>query len=81
MMLALSDVSAYQSAWRLSAADFLSLADVDDSGSISTADLQSLQVLLRSPQAVPEPSTIVSAAIGMGLMISWLARRTSFRAL
>jgi len=80
MMLALSDVSAYQSSWRLSAADFLSLADVYDSGSISTADLQSLQVLLRSPQAVPEPSTIVSAAIGMGLMISWLARRTSFRA-
>ena len=80
MMLALSDVSAYESAWRLSAADFLSLADVNQSGSVSTADLQSLQVLLRSPQAVPEPSTVVLAAIGTGLMVGWLARRKSFRA-
>ena len=75
MMLALSDVSAYRSAWGLSAADFLSLADVDQSGTVSTADLQSLQAMLRAPQAVPEPSTIVLAAIGMGLMILWLARR------
>jgi hypothetical protein len=80
MMLALSDVSAYQSAWRLSAADFLSIADVDQSGSVSTADLQSLQVMLRSPQAVPEPSTVVFMAIGMELlMISWLARRKFVR--
>jgi hypothetical protein len=79
MMLALSDVSAYQSAWRLSAADFLSLADVDQSGSVSTADLQSLQVMLRSPQAVPEPSSVVLTAIGMGLMIGWLARRKFVR--
>jgi PEP-CTERM motif len=80
MMLALSDVSAYESAWRLSPADFLSLADVDQSGSVNTTDLQSLQTLLRAPQAVPEPSTVVFAAIGMGLIMSWMARRKSFRA-
>jgi hypothetical protein len=75
MMLALSDVSAYRSAWGLSAADFLSLADIDQSGSVSTADLQSLQAMLLAPQAVPEPSTVVLAASGTGLMIGWLARR------
>jgi PEP-CTERM motif len=80
MMLALSDVSAYESAWRLSPADFLSLADVDQSGAVSTADLQSLQTLLRAPQAVPEPGTLAIAAIGMGSMICWLARRKFFRA-
>ena len=80
MMLALSDVSAYESAWRLRPADFLSLADVDQSGSVSTADLQSLQNLLCAPQAVPEPSAVAIAAIGMGSMICWLARRKFFRA-
>ena len=56
MMLALSDVSAYESAWRMTAADFVSLADVDRSGFVSTADLQSLQTMLRTPQSVPEPA-------------------------
>jgi hypothetical protein len=76
MMLALSDVSTYESAWRMSAADFVSLADVDRSGSVNTADLQSLQTMLRSPQSVPEPSAVLLTAIGMGsLLISWRARR------
>src|SRR5262249_25257863 len=80
MMLALSDVSAYESAWKMSAADFVGLADVDQSGSVSTADLQSLQTMLRSPQSVPEPNGALLSAIGMGsLLMSWLARRGFYR--
>jgi hypothetical protein len=80
MKLALSDVSAYESAWRMTAADFVSLADVDRSGSVNTADLQSLQAMLRSPQSVPEPSAVLLTAIGMqSLLISWLARRKFYR--
>src|SRR4029078_11994537 len=80
MMLWLSDVSAYESAWRMSASNFVALADVDGSGTVSTSDLQSLQTMLRSPQPVPEPNGALLTAIGMGsLLMHWLAGRRFYR--
>ena len=73
MLGALVNLSAYQTSLDLSDADVSAIADVDQNGVVTNADLQALLDLLKSggggTSSVPEPSAGVLACIGM----IWLA--------
>jgi hypothetical protein len=77
-MLALSDLHNYQSARKLSDDDLLALCDVDQSRTITNADLQSLLSDLAegggSMQAVPEPSSISLLFLAVVFCSSYFSR-------
>src|SRR4029079_6880415 len=81
---ALTDFAAYKTSRGMSTDDFLNVADVDLSGFVSNADLQSLIGILLSgggsgaqTPAVPEPETMVLIVMGAlpGLMLIRKLRR------
>ena len=80
MLAALSDLNAYETSHNLSAANLISIGDLDHSGAVTNADLQGLLDLLKSGggsvAAVPEPTTLALFApvLVIGLTIR-LARR------
>jgi hypothetical protein len=73
MLRALTDLNAYQTANNLSESELLAIADVNQDGKITNADLQAMLDLLKNggggTSSVPEPSAGVLACMGM----IWLA--------
>jgi Dockerin type I domain/PEP-CTERM motif len=69
MEAAFANPSAWESTYNVTADTFNSVADVNGSGVINNAQIQSLLNLLKSgggsTTVVPEPSTIVLAAAGL----------------
>lgn len=73
MMTAVSDLSGYQSKNKLTTPQLLTIGDLDNSGSITNADIQSLISLLAnnarsgggSLTAVPEPTSCILASIAL----------------
>ncbi|HTQ39407.1 MAG TPA: rhamnogalacturonan lyase B N-terminal domain-containing protein [Pirellulales bacterium] len=76
LMRALSDLTAYQTNNHLSDDDLLAIADVNGDGSVTNADLQALQTLLRSGSSggsgnlteagVPASSTSAASSVASG---------------
>ena len=78
MLTALTDLKAYQTAKGLTAANLLTVADVNKSGAVTNADAQALLTLLKngggSLNAVPEPATALLGCAGIVLVC--LSRRS-----
>ena len=72
MLSAMTDLYSYQTAHNLSGTELLAIGDLDRSGAITNADIQSLLSFLASgsqtPQSVPEPSSILLGIIATGLI-------------
>jgi Dockerin type I domain len=72
MLTALIDLKAYQTAKGLTAANLLTVADVNKSGTVTNADVQALLTTLKggggSLSAVPEPATAVLGCVGILLV-------------
>ena len=89
MLAALSDLNAFKTSHNFSDADLLAIGDVDQSGTTTNADLQSLLNLLKSGggsvTSVPEPTswvTIACALASTGLCAAALGtRRTVYNAI
>ncbi len=82
MLAALVDLNAYKTANRLSDVDLLAIGDIDGSGTLTNADLNTLIGLLRSGggsvTAVPEPASCVPMALALpGLAFAVVRRRGS----
>ena len=72
MLSALTDLNAYRSARSLSSGQLVVIGDFDDSDSVTNRDIQGLLNLLAnsgsgSMTAVPEPTTIVLALLGLSI--------------
>jgi hypothetical protein len=72
LLIALADPAGYEAAHGLSAADFVSIGDVDGDGSVTIGDMAALQRLLvgngvgaGSVSATPEPTAWVLVVIGV----------------
>jgi Dockerin type I domain len=78
MLTALTDLKAYQTAKSLTAANLLTVADVNKSGTVTNADAQALLTLLKSGggslSAVPEPATAWLGCVGIAVV--YLSRRS-----
>src|SRR5262249_48341978 len=73
MMAALADLSSYESTYGLSDSQLLTIADLNGDSHVTNADIQGLINLLATSDsvAVPEPSTLALAAIGvLGLIVA-----------
>ena len=72
MPTALTDLNSYQTAKGLTAANLLTVADVDKSGTVTNADAQALLTLLKSGggslSAVPEPAAALLGFVGVALI-------------
>jgi len=68
MLAALTNLNQYQTNSQLTAAQFALVADVDGSGVVNNADLQSLLNTLKM-QAVPEPATLWLSVCGAVAMM------------
>ena len=81
MLGAFVNLSAYQTSFDLSDADVSAIADVDQNGVVTNADLQAMLDLLKSGEGqtnpVPEPSTAVMASIAMFLAGRWWRKNRS----
>ncbi len=81
MEQALVDLPDYQTAKSLSNSQLLHIGDLNGDGAVNNADLQAFLNLLKSgggsANSVPEPSTFITAAIGMAALYACtvLARR------
>ncbi len=71
MMQALANPGAFQANNNLSSTEFMAIADVNQDGQITGADLQALLLLLKSggqsANTVPEPSGLVLVASALGV--------------
>ncbi len=69
----LTNPSGFQTAHGLANSEFLAIADVNQDGQITNADLQSLLLLLKSggqsANTVPEPSGLALMASALGVFI------------
>ncbi len=67
MLSALTDLSVYQSTFNVPAAELTAIGDLDGDGLVTNRDIQPMLNLLASGagslQAVPEPPTVVLAAV------------------
>jgi hypothetical protein len=74
MLSAMTDLDVYQTAHNLSDTELLAIGDLDRSGVINNADLQSLLTLLasgnQSPQGVPEPASILIAISAIAALLA-----------
>jgi fibronectin-binding autotransporter adhesin len=82
MLQALTDLNAYKTSHSLTNEDFLNIADVNGSGTITNADMQATLDLIGSLgfgslASVPEPSTFLLLGMGAALAV---ARRRMNRA-
>jgi hypothetical protein len=80
MLSALTNLDGYCSNNSLNAAQLLSIGDLDHSGAVSNADLQSLLNLIATAGSgsiapVPEPATLVLASIGTFVGLCQFRRR------
>jgi hypothetical protein len=79
-MVALSDLVAYAAAHHLTDDEMTIVADVDGDGTVTNADLQALINRLANSQgsgsltAVPEPSALLLASMGLVAILSIRAR-------
>lgn len=73
MTVALADLAHFKTQYSLSDANYNLIADVNEDGKVTNADLQSLLDLLKngggSTDSVPEPSTFVLAILAFGLLV------------
>jgi fibronectin-binding autotransporter adhesin len=83
---ALANLESYETSHNLTAAELLTLADFDGSGSVTNADLQSLLDLIAALppgngalDAVPEPASLLSASLGLALLVVARLRRAFVR--
>ena len=79
MLSALTDLNAYTSARSLSPAQLVVIGDFDNSGSVTNRDIQGLLNLLANSgsgplTAVPEPSTLVLALLGLSIGVVLIRR-------
>ena len=79
MLAALSDLNAYETSHNLSAANLISIGDLDHSGAVTNADLQGLLDLLKSGggsvAAVPEPASAFLLALAAPAFLALFAKR------
>jgi hypothetical protein len=79
MMQAIANPSGYESANDLSADEFSQLGDLNGDGKFTNADLTAMLGYLRGdppPVGVPEPSTLLLAALGFGAVVIASRRRS-----
>jgi autotransporter-associated beta strand protein len=78
MLGMLTDLNAYKTSKSLSTDDILNIGDIDSSGSVTNADLQSLITYIQNGNGslapVPEPGTLVLLVCGAIPGAAWLAR-------
>jgi fibronectin-binding autotransporter adhesin len=82
-LAALTNLDSYEAAHNLTAAELLTLADFNGSGSVTNADLQNLLDLIAAQPsgggvlaAVPEPASLLSASVGLALIAVVRSRRS-----
>ena len=74
MLKAMTDLNMWKLSYDASDADLLAIGDLDHSGVVTNRDVQGLLNLLASQgggttAAVPEPSSLILMACGMGVVL------------
>jgi hypothetical protein len=80
MLVALTDLNVYKSAYNLSDNDLITIGDVNHLGGVTNADIQAeLDLVSGVLVAVPEPKAAIIATAGMAIILMLLISRRSRR--